>query len=44
MGGMITTNPDYDLDEILPKLKGYQVKDAVKTYQEQKKNIFRETD
>lgn len=31
MGGMITTNPDYDLNEILPKLKAYRVTDAVKT-------------
>ena len=31
MGGMITTNPDYNLDEILPKLKAYRVTDAVKT-------------
>lgn len=31
MGGMITTNPDFQLEEILPKLKAYRVKDAVKT-------------
>lgn len=31
MGGMVTTNPDYDLNEILPKLKAYNVTDAVKT-------------
>lgn len=40
MGGMITTNPDYDLDEILPKLKGYQVKDAVKTVSRTEKEHF----
>ncbi len=28
---MITTNPDYNLDEILPKLKAYTVTDVVKT-------------
>ena len=31
MGGMVTTNPDYNLDEILPKLKAYRVTNAVKT-------------
>ena len=30
MNGMITTNENYNLDEILPKLKEYVVKDAVK--------------
>lgn len=40
MGGMITTDPDYDLDEILPKLKGYQVKDAVKTVTRNEKEHF----
>ena len=30
MNGMITTNQDYNLDEVLPKLKEYTVKDAVK--------------
>lgn len=30
MNGMITTNQDYNLDEVLPKLKKYTVKDAVK--------------
>src|SRR5699024_8827836 len=29
MNGMITTNEDYDLDEILPKLKAYTVGDVV---------------
>ncbi len=37
MGGMITTNPDYNLDEILPKLKAYRVTNAVKTVTRQKK-------
>lgn len=30
MNGMITTNQNYNLDEILPKLKEYTVRDAVK--------------
>ena len=29
MNGMITTNENYDLDEILPKLKEYVVGDVV---------------
>lgn len=29
MNGMITTNEDYDLDEILPKLKQYKIGDVV---------------
>ncbi len=29
MNGMITVNADYDLDEILPRLKGYRVGDVV---------------
>lgn len=29
MNGMITTNEEYDLDEILPKLKAYTVGDVV---------------
>ena len=37
MGGMITTNPDYNLDEILPKLKAYRVTNAVKTVTRQEK-------
>lgn len=40
MGGMITTNPDYNLDEILPKLKEYRVTDAVKTVTRQEKEHF----
>lgn len=40
MGGMITTNPDYNLDEILPKLKEYRVTDAVKTVTIQEKEHF----
>lgn len=31
MGGMITTDENYNLDEILPKLKGYAVTKAVET-------------
>lgn len=40
MGGMITTNPDYNLDEILPKLKAYRVTDAVKTVTRHEKEHF----
>ena len=41
MGGMITTNPDFNLDEILPKLKEYTVTDAVKNcFQNKKKEHF----
>ena len=29
MNGMITTNENYDLDEILPKLKAYKIGDVV---------------
>lgn len=29
MNGMITTNENYDLQEVLPKLKRYQIQDAV---------------
>lgn len=44
MGGMITTNPDFNLDEILPKLKEYTVTDAVKTVSRTEKNISMEMD
>ena len=40
MGGMITTNPDFNLDEILPKLKEYTVTDAVKTVSRTEKEHF----
>ena len=40
MGGMITTNPDFNLDEILPKLKEYTVTDAVKTVSRTEKEQF----
>ena len=39
-GGMITTNPDFNLDEILPKLKEYTVTDAVKTVSRTEKEHF----
>ena len=29
MNGMITTNPDYDLDEVLPLIKNFRAKDVV---------------
>ncbi|MBU5459764.1 carbamoyl phosphate synthase small subunit [Anaerostipes sp. MSJ-23] len=41
MGGMITTNPNYNLDEILPKLKAYTVTDAVKTVTREEKEHFK---
>ncbi len=31
MGGYLTTNPDFDKEEIVEKLKAYAIKDAVKT-------------
>ena len=40
MGGMITTNSDFNLDEILPKLKEYTVTDAVKTVSRTEKEHF----
>lgn len=41
MGGMITTNPDFKLDEILPKLQAYKVTDAVKTVTRNEKEYFK---
>ncbi len=40
MGGMITTNPNFNLDEILPKLKEYRVTNAVKTVSRTEKEHF----
>ena len=40
MGGMITTNPDFNLDEILSKLKEYRVTNAVKTVSRTEKEHF----
>ncbi|MGC4019704.1 MAG: carbamoyl phosphate synthase small subunit [Muricomes sp.] len=40
MNGMITVNEDYDLEEILPKLKSYKVGDAVSKVTCSKKYIL----
>ena len=40
MGGMITTNPDFNLDEILPKLKEYIVTGVVKKVSCDKKEEY----
>ena len=42
MGGMITTNPNFNLDEILPKLKEYRVTNAVKTVSRTEKGLTRQ--
>ena len=43
MNGMITTNEDYDLDEILPKLKAYTVGDVVSKVTCQEKYVLEGT-
>ena len=40
MNGMITTNEDYNLDEILPKLKEYRVTGVVKKVSRKEKESF----
>lgn len=43
MNGMITTNENYNLDEIIPKLKEYTVTGVVKRFHVTRlKNMFRE--
>ncbi len=41
MNGMITTNDDYDLEEILPKLKAYRTGDVVSKVTCEKKYVLR---
>ena len=40
MNGMITTNADYSLDEILPKLKAYRVGDVVSKVSDTEKKFY----
>lgn len=44
MNGMITTNENYNLDEVLPKIKEYSVKGVVRRLHVQKSMFFQEKD
>ncbi len=40
MNGMITTNENYNLDEVLPKIKEYSVKGVVRKRLHVQKSMF----
>ena len=40
MNGLITTNENYDLEEVLEQLKSYRVKDAIKTVSCKEKKFY----